>query len=96
MGIIRKIIGYPLVTVGWILMLGFGLWSLVLDCAILNEVGGFWVIVVGWFLFPVMFTVAPFYAGVAWGDWTAFFVTYGGGLLCWFFLGIGMLILPEN
>jgi len=82
---VRKILGSPFKIAGAIVLIAGGLWSFVLDLAIVNEVAGFWAVVAAFAIAPVTFAAAPWYAGVAWGNWLPLFIGYGsmisGGLL---------------
>jgi hypothetical protein len=92
----RTKIGGVLVGLGYVSGLIFGLWALVLDCGILTALGGWLLAIVGLILFPVALTIAPFYAGFAWGDWHPLKVTIAGALMTPIFGGIGMSLLKTE
>ncbi len=83
----RHVIGGPLKTLASISWVVFGIWAFILELAIVNQVAGFWGVVVAFALAPVTFVAAPWYAGIAWGVWTPLVVGYGGpivgGILFW-------------
>ena len=69
-----------------------GLWSFFLSTGIISDEFGFWGLVLGWTIFPVMLSVAPLYAGFELGNWFPAIITYGGtafGMTC---IGLAMLI----
>ena len=57
---------------------------------------GFWGAVFAFLLFPVMVAVAPWYAALAYGDWTAIAVVYGGAVVGALFLSIGNAIAGDD
>ncbi len=68
-------------TLGYILYFIFGIWSFLVNLSIANEILGFWGVLLGFTLFPVLLVVMPWYALVAWGNWFPLAVTYGGLIL---------------
>lgn len=93
---VRKILGSPFKAAGAIVLIIGGLWAFVLELAIVNAVAGFWAVVFAFAIAPVTFVAAPWYAGVAWGNWFPLFVGYGsmigGGLL----FSLGSRISGDN
>lgn len=91
----RRILGSPFKAVGALVWIIGGLWAFVLDLTIVNAVAGFWAVVVAFAIAPVTFAAAPWYAGVAWGNWFPLFIGYGsmigGGLL----FGLGGLVSGD-
>ena len=83
----RAILGGPFKTLAYIFFVVFGIWAFVRELAIVNAVIGFWGVVLAFALAPVTFTAAPWYAGVAWGQWGPPVIGYGGwitaGILYW-------------
>jgi len=93
---LRNLLGSLFKILGVISGIVFGLWGLIVLVGVVNEVAGFFGVVVGFMLFPVMFVVAPFYALVAWGNWLPLIIVYGGGILTAILYGIGSLISGEE
>ena len=77
----RSTVGAIFMVGGWIAWVAFGIWGLLLDLAIVNHAAGFWGVVVGFFVAPVTFIAAPWYAAVAWGNWFPLVICYGGGIV---------------
>ncbi len=73
----RNFVAYVFMGSGVLVMFVGGFWGLILSLRVLVEVGGFWLALAGFILFPVLFAFAPFYAGVALNDWTLLKVSYG-------------------
>jgi hypothetical protein len=44
---------------------------------IVNQVGGFWAILVGLIVLPLTMIAAPCYALVGWGNWIPLAIVYG-------------------
>ena len=63
-----------------ILIFGGGIISLIICVGIVKEVFGSVVSFLGLIIFPVLLTVAPWYALVAWGNWFPLVVVYGVGI----------------
>lgn len=93
---IRKMMGTWLMVMGIILYIGWGLWSLYAEAVIVNEVAGFWGIVIGMTVAPITFFAAPIYAVVEWGEWLAVVSIFGGGILISIIYGIGCLLRGED
>lgn len=91
----RNILGGILKVLGGIAFAIFGLWGLIIELAIINQVAGFWGVVIGFILLPVMFVVAPWYALVEWGNWFPLLIVYGGGILAATLFGIGSAIASD-
>lgn len=79
-------------VLGGIMFAIFGLWGFIIELAIVNHVAGFWGVVVGIMILPVTLVAAPWYALVAWGNWTPLIIVYGGGIAGGAFFWIGSLI----
>ena len=77
----RARIGQLVTGVGYLVGIICGIWGFLLDLAIVKEAAGFWGVVAGFVLMPVTFTVAPWYAGIAWGNWFPLLICYGGGIV---------------
>ncbi len=77
---IRKIVGIWLKVISIILYIGWGFWVLFAEAVIVNEVAGFWGIVIGITVAPITFLAAPIYAAVEWGQWLAVGSIFGGGI----------------
>lgn len=91
----RSKIGGGFVGLGYVSGLVFGLWALILDAGILLTAGGALLLLAGLFLFPFAMTIAPFYAGFAWGDWHPLRVTVAGALMMPIFMGIGTAMMKK-
>jgi len=89
LGGLVKVAGY----IAWVV---FGIWGFLLDLAIVNQAAGFWGVVVGFFLFPVTFVAAPWYAGVAWGNWFPLLICYGGGIAATILVAVGSAIAGDE
>jgi hypothetical protein len=92
----RGKIGGSLTALGYFSGLVFGLWVLFLDASVLLRLGGILLLIAGLFLFPFTLTVAPLYAGFAWGDWHPLRVTIAGALMMPLFAGIGMALMKSE
>jgi hypothetical protein len=84
-----KFIGYAVFAIG-------GLWGFVLDLQILNRVGGFLLVLVGFFIAPITFALAPWYAGIAWGWWFPLILSYGAGILAVTLTAIGTSLSRDR
>jgi hypothetical protein len=73
----------------------FGLYAFFLDLAIVHSVLGFWGIVAGIVLAPVLFVAAPFYALFEYHNGMALAVTVMGLIIPSAFLGIAALASPR-
>jgi len=93
---VRSVVGGGLMGLGYVSGGIFGLWAFFLDLGVLATLGGFWLAVVGLFVFPAAMALAPFYAGFAWGDWHPLGVTAAGTLMMWVFIGIGGTVLKSE
>lgn len=89
LGGVVKVAGY----VAWII---FGIWGFLLDLAIVNQAAGFWGVVVGFFLLTMTFVAAPWYAGVAWGNWFPLLICYGGGIAATILVAGGSAITGDD
>ena len=73
----------------------FGIWGLIIILSIINHAAGFWGVVIGFFILPVTFVAAPWYALVAFGTWFPLLVVYGGGIGASIFFGLGSAIAGD-
>ncbi len=89
------ILGLMLKIMSGICFLVFGLWAFLIDLSILNQVLGFWGVVIAFLLLPVAFVAAPWYALVAWGNPLPLIVGYGGGILALILYGIGSFLAKD-
>jgi hypothetical protein len=92
----RRKIGGGLIALGYFSGTAFGLWAFLLDAGILLRLGGWLLLIAGLFLFPFTMTVAPLYAGFAWGDWHPLKVTVAGSLMLWMFVAVGMAMVNKG
>ena len=58
-----------------------GISALFINLGIVNEVAGFWGLVIGLFIFPIVLVVAPFYAFFEFNDLFPLIITYGGTIV---------------
>ena len=77
----REFFGKILQGVAGITMFGAGIVALIIcfgiTKAVLGPIGAF----LGLALFPVLLTVSPVYALLAWGAWKPLALVYGGGFI---------------
>ena len=88
----RNTFGGIFKVLGGIVFAIFGLWGLIIELTIVNQVAGVGGFVIGFMLLPVTFIAAHWYALVAWGNWFPLLITYGGGILAAILFGIGSAI----
>jgi hypothetical protein len=60
-----------------------------------NQVAGFWGVVVGFTVLPATFMAAPWYAGIAWGNWFPLLICYGGGIAATILVAIGSAMAGD-
>ncbi|WP_075367600.1 hypothetical protein, partial [Desulfosporosinus metallidurans] len=75
---------------------GWGLWTLYAEAVIVNEVAGFWGIVIGLVVAPITFVAAPIYAVVEWGEWLAVVSIFGTGVLISIIYALGSWLRGED
>lgn len=92
----RKVGGWPLKAAGVVAWIGFGLWAFAMELAIVNKVAGFIGVVVAFVLAPVTFAAAPWYAGVAWGNWFPLIIGYGGAAAGYFLYWLGSTVAGDQ
>ena len=92
----RAGIGGILKVAGFVAWAVFGIWGFLLCLAIVNQAAGFWGVVAGFFLLPVTFVAAPWYAGVAWGNWFPLLICYGGGILATALVAVGSAVAGDE
>lgn len=86
-------VGYLIAGIGILVWVVGGLWGFVLCLAIVEEVLGFFGVVLGFVFFPVLFIAAPWYALVAWGNAFPLVVCYGGGIGGPLLFGLGSMFM---
>ena len=66
-----------------------GIIGFILCLSIITKAAGFWGLVAAFFLAPVTFLAAPFYAGFAWHNWWPLALNYGAVVIAGicFYLG---------
>ena len=69
-----------------------GLWGLVLTMQIVYSALGGVATFLSLFVFPAVLYLAPWYAGLAHGDWFPLLVTYGSGVAAWILFVVGAAI----
>ncbi|HTA22512.1 MAG TPA: hypothetical protein VK763_03180 [Terriglobales bacterium] len=89
------LIGKILSGLGGLCYVVFGLGGFILSLAIVNQVTNFWGFAIAFFLFPVTFAAAPWYALVHWGTWIPLAVNYGGLIGSGILRGIGKRLNPD-
>jgi len=82
-------------VLGGIIFTIFGLWGFILDLAIIGHAAGFWGFVIAFFVLPITFVAAPWYAALVWGNWSPLVIGYGGGIVAAAFFGIGSWIARD-
>lgn len=90
----RKLV-YTFMSSGFLMLLVGGFWGLILSLRVLVELGGFWLAVAGFVLFPVLFAFAPFYSGIALNDWSILKITYGTWAVAAILLTVGVKISGD-
>lgn len=91
----RDSIGTIFKVLGGIVFAIFGLWAFFLDLTIIGQAAGFWGFVIGFFVAPITFVAAPWYAGLVLGNWFPLLIGYGGGIVALIFFGIGSAIADD-
>jgi len=91
----RNFFGGIFKIMGGITFAILGLWGLIIELSIVNQAAGFWGVVIGFFILPITFVAAPWYALVAWGNWFPLLIVYGGGIAAAVLFGIGSLIAGD-
>lgn len=76
----RRALGGTLGGFGCLLCGLLGLAAIVVNLIVIFEATGwgFWAVVLGLFLFPLLIVAAPWYALIAWGNPIPLAITYGG------------------
>src|SRR5659263_682429 len=82
----RNILAGIFKVLGVIVFAIFGLLGFIIELGILNQVIGYWGSVIAFVLFPITFTVAPWYALIARGNWSPLVIVCGGGILANFLM----------
>jgi hypothetical protein len=91
----RKQLSQLFMIVGWGSIVVGGLASFILDLRIIEQAAGFWGLVTAFFLGPVTFLAAPWYAGFHWGYWFPLILGYGSGIGGSALVGIGSALSKE-
>jgi len=85
-------LGVGVKWLGYVVFAVTGIWSFILELWIIYVAGGFGGFVLAFFLGPVTFALAPFYAGIAWGYWFPLVLGYGGGIVAWGLIAAGSVL----
>lgn len=85
----KKFIGKTMRAIGIIGYIVFGIWGLLISISILNYIGGYFLVVLGFSFFPVTLMAAPWYAVIKHNTFYPLMVIYGGGLLAAFLFSFG-------
>jgi hypothetical protein len=93
---LKRTIGNFIKKLSYISYFIFGFWGLFLDFEIVIKAAGFLGGVIGFFILPVTFLAAPFYAGIAWGDWFPLIICYGGWTLGTVFFFVGCTLNSDK
>jgi len=91
----RHIVGGFFKLLGVIAFVIFGLWGFIIELAIVSYVAGFWGVVFGFIILPITFTITPWYALVAWGNWFPLLIVYGGWISATILYGTGSIISGD-
>ena len=75
---------------GFLIIIVCGIWGLILCFGIVQEVLGTIVAVLSLFLAPFLLSLAPWYQGFVNSDWIPLALIYGGGIIGYILIGIGM------
>ena len=92
---IRKIVGSLFMVLAGLSYIGLGIWGFLLSVQILNYVGGFTLVVIGFIFLPVTYTVAPWYAVVEFNTFFPLIISYGGLILGYLFGLLGVFVKGE-
>ncbi len=76
-----RVIGKFIYAIGTTCLAVTVLWAVIICLAIVNQAAGFWGVVIGFVLLPVVFVSAPWYALVAHHTWDPLIIAYGGTLV---------------
>lgn len=68
------------------------IYALFITFSIVQEAIGTFFTFVAMLILPVFFTLAPFYALFAKGQWLPIILVYGSGAVCWILFAIGEAI----
>ncbi len=82
-------VGVGVKWLGYAVFAVTGIWSFILELQIIYVAGGFGGFVLAFLLGPITFALAPFYAGVAWGNWFPLILGYGGGIVAFGLIAAG-------
>lgn len=77
---------------GFLIWLVAGLWGLWICASIVYSIGGSILVIFSLLLAPFLLGLAPWYAGLALGDWYPLMLVYGGGFAGMILFGIGSAI----
>lgn len=69
-----------------------GIWGFVVCLGIIADALGFIGAVIAFFLLPITIYLAPFYAGLAQGNWFPLMLVYGSGIAAMVLYVIGSVI----
>tara|TARA_Y100000591_G_C21591858_1_gene573567 strand:- start:325 stop:603 length:279 start_codon:yes stop_codon:yes gene_type:complete len=72
----KKIVGTFFYILAGITGLGAGIYGTYLSFQMVFSIFPDWFAYLSFIFFPVVYAIAPFYAGFALGDWTLFVVSY--------------------
>ncbi len=92
---VRRTAGNPLKGVAYLVVIASGLIGFIICLVIVNDVIGFWGVVLGLMFFPIILAAAPWYALVAWGNPIPLILVYGGGIIAAVIYGIGASIAGD-
>lgn len=90
------IIGSFLCGCGYLIWFICGMLGFIWELQIVNEIAGFWGVVIGFTILPVTFIATPFYALIAYGDWMPLSVIYGGGIIGTIFVALGVSFIKDK
>lgn len=84
-------IGNIIFGLGTAIIIIGSLWTIYLCFKIVFIAGGFWGVIIGAMVAPVLFFAAPIYAWLQWGDLSTPIIQYGSLFLGFVFVVIGGL-----
>lgn len=73
-----------------------GIWGMIICLGIIYKVAGIIGVVVSFFLLPITFGIAPFYAGFALDNWFPMILNFGGLALSAALLIVGDAVGEAN
>lgn len=79
-------------ALGSFIIVTTGFLSLALEIAMLSAIGGWGLVVLGIFVFPLVYAILPLYAIFAWDIWLPAIIGYGGLAIGGLLYGLGSTV----